>query len=231
MEIAVFPASAPFLSELSLDERRGAARHSLAVKAPFFVGDETQARTAVLSDISSLGIGLLVDDPPELGALLEIDLRPASRGTLLPVLARVVHVEAEEKGRWRVGAAFVAELEDDLLAAFQAERRRSDGEDARRWVRFPCNVETVCWTSETAPGERRPARIVNVSPGGIALLLPCDFSQGTLLRFRPPAFPDRPDADLLVRVMRVAQHSHGWWFHGCEFVETIAEDDLKVLFR
>lgn len=225
------PAAGPVLPETTLDDRRGAQRHGLASKVPFLVEGDSRSRTAILKDISSLGIGFLTEEPPSHGNLLEIDLRPASRGTLLPVLARVVHVEEDDKGFWLVGAAYVAELEDDLLGAFQAERRRSDGSDARRWVRFPCNVETVCWTSETAPGERRPARIVNVSPGGIALLLPCDFPQGTLLRFQPPAHPTRLDLDLLVRVVRVEEREPGWWFHGCEFVEMIPEEDLKVLFR
>src|SRR5262249_54743102 len=134
-------------------------------------------------DISTLGISLALAHAIELGALLDIVLESASSGTRRALQARVVHARAEEGERWALGCAFTRELGDAALRLFQAERVRSRAPDNRRWVRFPCDVETVCYTTEAAPGERRPARALNISAGGIGLLLPCQFAAGTLLYF------------------------------------------------
>src|SRR5262249_17851571 len=97
-----------------------------------------------------------------------------------------------------------------------------------RWVRFPCNVETVCYACDTAPGERRPARIVNVSAGGVGLLPPCDFSPGPLLHLELPSEAARL---ALIRVVRVMQHDAGHWFLGCEFADQLAAEEVKDLVR
>jgi hypothetical protein len=92
-------------------------------------------------------------------------------------------------------------------------------------------VETVCYTCETSPGERRPARVLNISPGGIGLLLPCQFALGTLLHFELPADSNQISRILLVRVARVMEQSPGMWFLGCEFAHRLDEEELRTLLR
>ena len=185
---------------------------------------------ARLQDVSPLGIGLLLARPLEPSTLLRIELENPARGLSRQVLARVVHVQHTPGGPWLVGCAFAKELDDASLRLLRAERVRPTGGDARRWVRFPCNVETVCHTCETAPGERRPARIVNISPGGVGLLLPCEFAAGTILHFELPGAGAEAPRQVLVRVVRALEHGNaGEWFLGCEFADQLSEQELQCL--
>jgi len=138
----------------------------------------------------------------------------------------VIHIEDEGEERWLVGCAFVAELSAAELREFQAEKTRPAEGDNRRWTRFPCNVETVCYTRETTPGERRPVRILNISAGGVGLLCTCDFCVGTLLHLELPVEAARL---ALIRVVRVVEHTAGGWFLGCEFVDVLPADELREL--
>jgi hypothetical protein len=144
-------------------------------------------------------------------------------------LARIVHVEPDPAGDWLAGCAFISELTDDELAQFKAQRLPPVGPDDRRWVRFPCNVETVCSTWETTPGEQVRARVLNVSPGGIGLLLPCQFERGTLLNFELPTVQGQPPKQMLVRVVRAMEHTRGDWFLGCELVQPLTAAELAEL--
>ena len=191
-------------------------------------GDAERSVRARVRDISTLGIALVFPRPPELGALLEIDLEGPGRKIIRTLLARVVHAEAEADG-WVVGCAFTMDLVDADLKLFQAERARPAPGDGRRWMRFPCNVETVCTTCLTVPGERSAARILNISAGGIGLLLPCQFDPGTLLYFEMPAHPGRMPRKLLVRVVRAFERTNGDWFLGCEFAQQLREDEVLAL--
>jgi hypothetical protein len=227
--------SSPVVEELSpwsaAQDRRAAPRYRVSLTTACRAVDAGPSWPGTVRDLSALGVSFLASRRLELSALLELELCKEGRGVLHATLARVVHIEADVASTWLVGCAFTSELSDAELALFQAGRVRPAAEDSRRWVRFPCNVETVCWTSETVPGEQRPARVVNISPGGIGLLLPCEFLQGTLLRFRMPAAAAQHESELLVRVVRAMQHTTGYWFHGCEFVNRLDDEDLRALLR
>jgi PilZ domain len=213
-------------------ERRSSVRRRTTFGITYRIldGDERRVEARV-RDLSTLGIGFVVPTPLRLSALLEIELRSPKSLLVRQVLARVVHLCEETPRTWIAGCAFVNELSTEELKLFHAEAVRPSAGDNRRWVRFPCNVETVCYTCETSPGERRPARILNVSPGGIGLLLPVQFGQGTLLRFELPAGVDQPARILLVRVARVIEQAPGMWFLGCEFAHQLDEDELRMLLR
>jgi hypothetical protein len=209
------------------EERRAAVRWPAALTATCRLasgrGGPWRARAC---DISILGISLLLDEALAPGALLEIDLEGRSRRT---VQARVVHARTEEDGGCIIGCAFTRELGDEELRLFQAQRVRPRGPDNRRWTRFPCDVETVCYMAETAPGERRPARVVDISAGGIGLLLPCQFAVGTLLYFELPPVRGQRSNKALVRVVRAVERADGTWFLGCEFARQLSAEELREL--
>jgi hypothetical protein len=214
------------------DERRASTRYRAPLCVPCRLVDGAGATwQAQVRDLSTLGVGLRLPQEVELGALLEIELQRTNGLLVRPVLARVVHVwEDDVRGSSCIaGCAFISELCTAELHLFHAEAVKPAARDCRRWLRFPCNVETVCYTCETAPGERRPARILNISPGGIGLLLPCQFAHGTLLHFEMPADMEQPARDLLVRVARVLEHAPGMWFLGCEFASQLGDDELRSL--
>lgn len=217
----------------AFDERRGASRIKATMTIscrPLDANGFSLGRGQV-RDVSSLGVGFYYPRSLEVGSLLEIDLIKERRSHVYRTLARVVHVDTDASGAALIGCAFIHELTDHELRLFQAERAQPAHPDCRRWVRFPCNVETVCYTSETAPGERRPARIVNISAGGVGLLLACQFSKGTLLRFLLPADVDHASRDLMVRVVREMEQGNGYWFHGCEFVHQLSDEEMRSLIR
>ena len=100
-------------------------------------------------------------------------------------------------------------------------------------MRFPCSVETVCYSQETAPGECVPARVLNISAGGVGLLLPCAFGAGVLLDLDLPAAAGPHAAAsvrrLSVRVVRALPHTNASWFHGCEFSDRLDETEIEAL--
>jgi hypothetical protein len=225
------PIDADLEDRSANEERRAAVRRPTTLWVSCRdAGAEGAGRwRARLQDVSPLGVGLLLPRALKPSTLLRVELENSARGLSRQVLARVVHVLQNAGGNWLVGCAFAKELDDVSLRLLRAERVRAAGGDARRWVRFPCNVETVCQTCETAPGERRPARILNVSSGGVGLLLPCEFGEGTLLTFELPPADDQPPRQALVRVIRALEHGSAGWFLGCEFADQLSERELQSL--
>lgn len=206
------------------DDRRASLRRPTFPREVvyFEIGDPSEGKLARLVDVSSLGVGLLLPKPPKPSALLRFHLGPSGRD----VLARVVHITPEEGG-YLVGCALVRELHGPALGPLQIPGERATAEDRRRWVRYPCDVEAVCWSLDTTPGERSSARILDVSAGGLGLLLPCEFGPGTLLLLKlGTAMSDT--FQLLLRVVRCIPVSRGFLL-GCEFADRLAVEELEPL--
>jgi hypothetical protein len=216
------------------EERRASPRLPAKLRAQcrLLTSDAAAPAFAVqVRELSNYGIGLILPKPPGLGQLLDIELARANGTRVRGILARVVHEARESSQAIFVGGAFVKELEDVHLRFFQAGAVHPSGPDCRRWTRFPCNVNTVCYSCDTAPGERRSGRILNISAGGIGLLLRCQFSEGTLLHFELPHDMNLADPNVLVRVVRVMQQGDRNWFLGCEFADQLSEEELRALVR
>ncbi|HWY88285.1 MAG TPA: PilZ domain-containing protein, partial [Gemmataceae bacterium] len=187
--------------------------------------------TVQVRELSTLGISLILPRPTGIGQLLGIELTRKNGSFVRTVLARVVHEARESSHAFVVGAAFIKELEDEHLRFFRAGAIHPSAPDCRRWTRFPCNVETACYCCDTAPGERRSGRILNISAGGIGLVLRCQFSEGTLLHFELPQEMNLASPKILVRVVRVTEQGDGNWFLGCEFTDQLTDDELQALLR
>jgi len=221
------PAASPALDLepwLPGTERRASARQPAALRASYRLLGSDVAGRAGARDLSALGAGLLLPNPVAVSALLQLEFEGLGR----LILARVVHV-AEEGGF--IGCAFVRELDDATLGLFHAQRLGSAVGDDRRWVRFPCNVETACYAADAAPGERSPARVVNISAGGMGLLLPCEFREGTLLKLDLEATAARAAGVLLLRVVRAIARPAGDWLLGCEFADPLRDEELDALLK
>jgi hypothetical protein len=187
--------------------------------------------TAQVRELSTYGIGLVLPKAPGLAQLLGIELARKNGTFVRSVMARVVHQVRESSRSFIAGCAFIKELEDEHLGFFQAGAIHPAGPDCRRWTRFPCDVETVCYSCDTAPGERRSGRILNISAGGVGLLLRCQFFEGTLLHFELPQEMNLANPKILVRVVRVTKQGEGNWLLGCEFADQLSDYDVRALLR
>jgi hypothetical protein len=80
-----------------------------------------------------------------------------------------------------------------------------------------------------AVGPSCPARIWDISLGGIALIVPHPYEAGSVLSVVPEMLPQSLYPALEARVLRVASHGDGLWMAGCEFLTPLGEDELHAL--
>jgi hypothetical protein len=182
---------------------------------------------AQVRDVSQGGIGLVVNRRFEPGTLLVIELDtpgPDDGRTFLARVVRVVHATARPESDWLLGCAFAAELEDEDLRLFCAERVRAEASDCRAWVRFPCEVDTV---AEAPDEDALAVRVVNVSPRGVGLVAPVPLEVGTCLQIELPSGPGQPPRTAPIRVVQPGIWENGGWLLGCEFAGQLNEDDLE----
>ena len=227
MSEQAFPVAAEFGEEYCGEDRRVVQRFPAPRKVTCRVAtiEGTASWPAQLRDVSFLGVGLLVPEQVTVGTQLFIDLTEAGGRS---VMARVVHVTPNAGGGWVVGCALTSELSDEELQAFQAARVRPTAPDGRRWVRFPCSVETVCYALDNASVTQAPARILDISPGGLGLLTICEFELGMILNVELPDGTGLPHRRV-VRVVHVKDRGDGDWFLGCEFADTLDEEMLRLV--
>jgi hypothetical protein len=118
-------------------------------------------------------------------------------------------------------------LIEDELRAFQAKRVRPTEPDCRAWVRFECNVETQCRAIDPAQPGTWPARVLEISPGGMSLLAPLQFEPGAMLNVKLPGGGAMPPRHALIRVLRVRSFSADNWTLSCEFADQLSDEDLR----
>jgi len=117
----------------------------------------------------------------------------------------------------------------DLHASQCAPASRPAVFDRRAWVRFTCNLQVTCGPADEDPEILWPAKVVNVSQGGVGLLLSRRFQPDTILQVEvqiPNKGFSRP---LLVQVKHVTGHEHGGWLVGCQFTQPLEEDEVRQL--
>jgi PilZ domain len=101
-------------------------------------------------------------------------------------------------------------------------------DERRAAVRYLCNVETTCQPMAETAAKSWPARAVNISPGGISLVLDRRFEQGDILSIRL-ASPDGETArNLLLRVVYAKAQDDGSWRLGCAFASELGQEELRA---
>jgi hypothetical protein len=99
--------------------------------------------------------------------------------------------------------------------------------ERRAAIRHACDLEALSRPLEPGTVLNWGTTVVDVSRGGLGLILCFPFKLGTFLAVdleQPQGFHT-----LLVRVAHVTDRSDGTWLVGCEFARPLTEDDLKVL--
>ena len=109
-------------------------------------------------------------------------------------------------------------------AAVFAERRSR--------VRYTASLEASCRRTGDVDGQNWPGRVVNISSGGIGLLLAHRLQADTLLDVE---FQGATGAALLVLRVRVVHCTPFMddgtpsWLHGCAFAKDLADEELWPL--
>ncbi len=112
-------------------------------------------------------------------------------------------------------------------------RRPTSGDACRVTERFPCDVAASCQPpSAWRSGDRDwPARIRDLSTGGLCLVLGRRFEPGAGLAVEAPSAEDGSPSILLVRVVNVRANGPGSWALGCALVSPLSDEELQGLVR
>jgi c-di-GMP-binding flagellar brake protein YcgR len=104
------------------DEQRGWARHNCSLKAAYErIGEEDiQTYNAQVLNVSASGVGLILHDTIDPGALINLRLYDAEGELLRTILACVVHSTQRTNGDLVIGCNFIRELGEDELQTLLA---------------------------------------------------------------------------------------------------------------
>jgi hypothetical protein len=219
----------PVGAEGATDERRVWLRHPVDLRTEVAAEGGDGGFAARVGDVSRGGIRLVTEQPVDPGALLTVGLPDEGGRAALTVLACVVHCHELGPRRWALGCSFAQELSDDDLRAFGAAGARPEQADHRAWERYPCDVRAACQTVSAPEESPWEARVLNVSPAGMALLVPREVDNGVLLSVALHGPRGGEPLTILACVVHVRQQSDGARLLGCNFIRELAEADLKRL--
>jgi hypothetical protein len=114
-----------------------------------------------------------------------------------------------------------------LLRWRSADALSIPGEERRVWIRHPSTGHALC---QATPGEnRQPARVKNISRGGVNLVTRSEFEPGMLLSVELPGSTDDGPAMALAYVIHVSELPDGEWSLGCSFAAELSDEDLERL--
>jgi hypothetical protein len=214
------------------EQRRASIRYpthlASACRRP---GSSDSPVTATIQNISLGGLNLIVDQPFESGALLEVRIDSDLSDTPEKLLVRVIHVSAQADGRWSLGCAFTRPVEELSLRNLQGPQPQPLTADKRAWVRHPCTIHTTCHSNGDGPAVSESARILDISRGGLALLVTGPFEAGTLLAIDLPLGSQGSKRRVLARVVHRKGRDGRYWVLGCAFTQPLSPEELQALMR
>jgi hypothetical protein len=189
----------------------------------------TGRMSARIRNISRGGINLLVPQPLQPGALLSVELPGGGAGDEYFVLACIIHSAAQPNGEWGLGCTFARELTEEEVQSLVSRSIAPFESDERSFVRFPCPTKAT-YQFVNAP-ERQPgtAKVLNLSPKGIALQVPEEIEVGTLLSLELQSLSGTATVTRLASVTRLVPVEAGEWSLGCNFISRLSDQDMKSL--
>ena len=121
------------------------------------------------------------------------------------------------------------------IVTFETSKSRTVPKTERRaWVRFPTN-QAVCCQPMSGPLADAPegdwsGRALDISAGGIALVLDRQVEPGTVLSVELPSKPTKLRF-LFARVVHATQEMSGKWILGCSFAWPLSDEELQTCFE
>jgi hypothetical protein len=212
-------------------ERRTAERYpcNLETRCEPIARSSGGSWPACVTDISTGGIGMVLERRFERNAVLSLRLESPDGDFARTLFVRVVYSVREADGRWRMGCVFASELLEEELQPFQAQRVRPEPPDCRAWVRFRCDVETTCRAVTPPHPDPWTVRVLDVSAGGMSLASPRELGRGALLSVDMPEAEETQRQQILLRVVGCRPATSDQWTLGCEVADQLSEQDLQGL--
>lgn len=99
----------------------------------------------------------------------------------------------------------------------------------RAWVRHAPRQETHSYLMPLSEEERFPARVQNLSTGGVGLQLERRIDLGRFILVELISHTGHFSRLLLTRVVHLSEHPDGGYILGGEFIGTLAPGELQFL--
>ena len=225
------PRGRPTGAPIAEPDRRVWVRRHVSAETrvvPTSAPDEASVSARIV-DLSPGGVKLLIGRAFQPGDLLTLETPAQAGEASVAVLACVAHSQPEGDGEWSVGCRFSAELSAADLADLGAARARPASPDSRNWSRFRSEATAVYQVVSDGEEVRREARVLNLSPAGVALSVDHEVRAGALLSAELHAPDGRPVVTILACVVHVTVESSGQRVLGCNFIQELSEQDLQRL--
>src|SRR5438132_8461114 len=106
----------------------------------------------------------------------------------------------------------------------------SGGGRRRRQERYDCDLAVICTPIKRNEEGVWEGRVVDVSRGGIRLVVPRRFEAGAILQLRVARLTGgAATPPLLARVAHARPHGEGEWLLGCHLAQELGDDALNAL--
>jgi c-di-GMP-binding flagellar brake protein YcgR len=103
------------------------------------------------------------------------------------------------------------------------------GAERRESIRFGINLETSVRLIAAVEGDPTPARVRNISAGGISLVLNRGVDPDTMLNVQLLNRPQMFLCKVEVRVTYIVEHPTGDWILGGAFARKLTDEELRCL--
>jgi hypothetical protein len=109
---------------------------------------------------------------------------------------------------------------------------RTTAIERRAWVRFTSTLEASCQSKGALKDAGWPGKVVDLSLGGVGLILRHRFPSGTPLTVELKTESGRSPGSVSVRVIHTRPmviEGDPCWFTGCAFAQNLTERELQEL--
>src|SRR5205085_11678560 len=103
-----------------------------------------------------------------------------------------------------------ANKEEGTTMRFELEAK-----ERRAFERRPCDFFVSCYPLSSSGKVRWTGRITDMSCGGVRMVVPRWFEEGTILKIHVEELDEEIPLTFFGRVLHVSSHSAGGWALGC----------------
>jgi c-di-GMP-binding flagellar brake protein YcgR len=211
------------------EERRIWVRHPCDLQTQYAPHVDEPPLAARILDVSRGGAKVAVSRAHEPGSLISLELPGPDGKTACAALACVVHARQIAAEEWLLGCNFSRDLEEEHLRAFGVANPAACVSDKRSWPRFTGNVTASVQVTNSTDLTRWPAKVLNLSAGGVALNVDRDIHNGTLLTADLHGANGHAVETILICVVHIMTQDDGTRRLGCNFIRDLEENELRQL--